>query len=237
MALKFLSDVGLPPPRVLAYGPKGSGKTSSLATLNKISMNGGLLMSEYGNLAPYFQRCKALGVEPLPANRICRVDTYSEILEAIDYFTAEKVDWLGHDSLSADSKMFEVEQFPLGKAYGDNDSFSKWKLLADRLQEVCKRIKDGPWKFAVTVGLEEHEGSYAGVFVHGRKSRLELTPWAFNGMAHFSRPTADSKGNSVHQLNFAPDGMWDVTCQFSTAEAIKNGPPDWYEIFKKAGRL
>ena len=237
MALKFLSDIGLPAPRVLAYGSKGSGKTSSLATLNKISLNGGLIMSEYGNLAPYYQRLGALGLEPLAKDRVLRVDTYNEILEALDYFTALGVDWLGHDSLSADSKMFEQEQFPIGTPYGERDSYSKWKAIADRLTVVSHRIKDGPWKFAVTIGLEEQDGTYAGVFVHGKKSRTELTPWAFNGVAHFQRPTTNEKGNSIYQLAFNPDGLWETTCQFSLAAAIGNGPPDWHEIFKKAGRL
>ena len=229
--IKNLSAIA-DPPRVLAYGPTGSGKTFSLATLSKLG-KGAILWTELRNRSPYYKACAKLGLTPADGYE---AKSYMEIIIKIKEIKTKDYVWVAHDGLSADAVMFDKELFPMGMEYGQSDSFSKWKVAADRIWSVSNELISGPWKFVVVSGLEEIEHDQGHVLLVGQKALKEVPPLLFNGMAHFKRPIGPA-GKQKFALSFLQEGKWDAKDQFSVVNDLGEEYPDWYEIFKKAGRV
>lgn len=224
------------PPRVLACGPTGTGKTSSLATLNRLPGKGAIVAAEEYNIAPYFQMCKLLGLSAAP---VYAASTFDETVEVLQTLAQRGIDWLGFDGISAASNNYYVEQFPKGPMLA-KDPRGQWSVVGQRIIETAMLVRDGPWKFAVTTALPARidDGSEISIQLDGQMANKKVPAWAFNGICHFLRPTLNKDGTQNFRVSFFQEGNRDAKGQFCVGEALLGvEAPDWYEIFKKAGRL
>lgn len=234
--MRELSIAEAGPPRVLAVGPTGTGKTSSLATLNKLPGKGAIVAAEEYNIAPYFQMTKLLD---LPRAPVYGVSTFDELVEALQVLAQEGIDWLGFDGISAASNLFYVEQFPKGPMVA-KDPRGQWSIVGQRIIEVAMLVRDGPWKFAVTTALPARvdDGTEISIQLDGQMANKKVPAWAFNGICHFLRPTLNKDGTQNFRVSFFQEGNRDAKGQFCTGESLLGvESPDWYEIFRKAGRV